>query len=105
MRDETRGMLMLLLVAMLVLFVALWLSGGITLRATPTLEESTWPDSAEFSQIESGADRFSEHATNLEGVIVLVDHETGIQYAMTAGGVTPLLEADGTPMTVLEVGE
>ena len=102
MKESTKGILAYVILCFgVILFCFLaWV-----FRDTEPRIESTWPDSAEFSQIESGADRFSEHATNLEGVIVLVDHATGIQYAMTAGGVTPLLEADGTPMTVLEVGE
>lgn len=75
------------------------------IRLEPAIEESTWPESAEFSTIETGADRFSEHGTNLEGVVVLVDHETGVQYAMSAGGLCPLLDVDGTPLLVLEAGE
>ena len=103
MRDETKGELMLLLAALLVLFTAI---GELGTRITrPVVEDSTWPESAEFSQIESGADRFSEHETNLEGVVVLVDHETGVQYARSASGMCPLLDTDGTPLLVAEAGE
>lgn len=103
MRDETRGSLILLLVALIVLFTAIGALG--TRTARPVIEESTWPESAEFSQIESGTDRFSEHATNFEGVVVLVDHETGVQYARSASGMCPLLDADGSPLLVAEAGE
>lgn len=103
MRDETRGSLILLLVALLVLFTAI---GALGTRITrPVIEDSTWPESAEFSQIESGADRFSDHETNLEGIVVLVDHETGVQYARSASGMCPLLDVDGTPLLVAEAGE
>ena len=103
MRDETRGSLILLLMALIVLFTAI---GALGTRITrPVIEDSTWPESAEFSQIESGADRFSEHATNLEGVVVLVDHETGVQYARSACGMCPLLGADGSPLLAAEAGE
>lgn len=103
MRDEMRGSLILLLMALIVLFTAIGALG--TRRMRPVIEESTWHESAEFSQIESGADRFSEHATNLEGVVVLVDHETGVQYARSSSGMCPLLDADGTPLLVAEAGE
>ena len=47
-----------------------------------------------------------EHETNLEGWCVLVDHRTGAQYLYRYKyGVTPLLDADGTPLLVLEAGE
>lgn len=103
MRDETRDSLILLLVSLLVLFAAIGTFG--TRITWPVIEESAWPESAEFSQIESGADRFSEHATNLEGVVVLVDHETGVQYARSASGMCPLIDADGTPLLVAGAGE
>ena len=69
--------------------------------------ESTWPDSAEFSTLESGQDRFSVHCTNLGKWRVLVDHETGVQYIVsnTVNAVCPLLDADGSPLLVLEAGE
>ena len=103
MRDEAKGEMMLLLVALLVLFTAIEALG--TRIARPVIEESTWSKSAEFSQIESGSDRFSEHETNLDGVVVLIDHETGVQYARSASGMCPLLESDGTPLLVAEAWE
>ena len=50
-------------------------------------------------------ERFSEHETNLNGVVVLVDHETGAQYVVTGEGVCPLLDADGTPLLVAEASD
>lgn len=66
---------------------------------------NTWGSSAEFSQLATGQERFSEHETNVDGLIVVVDHETGAQYVVTGGGVCPLLDADGTPLLVAEAGE
>ena len=68
--------------------------------------ESTWPDSAEFSTLESGQDRFSTHGTNIVYWRVIVDHQTGVQYLYRDKcGVTPLLDADGSPLLVAEAGE
>ena len=66
---------------------------------------STWPDSAEFSTLDTGQERFSEHATNVDGLVVVVDHATGVQYLVTDTGACPLLNADGSPLMVLEVGD
>ena len=66
---------------------------------------STWPESAEFSQLMTGQERFSEHATNADGLTVVVDHETGVQYLCTEVGVCPLLDVDGSPLRVLEAGD
>lgn len=69
--------------------------------------ETSWPDSAEFSTLESGQGRFSVHCTNLGKWRVLVDHETGVQYIVsnTVNAVCPLLDADGSPLLVAETGE
>ena len=72
--------------------------------------ESTWPESDEFEHIETGADRWSVHDTGEYTTItgrmhVVVDHRTGVQYLVTAAGVCPLLDSDGTPLLVLEAGE
>lgn len=69
-----------------------------------------WPESAEFSELETGQSRFSKHETGLSGWSVIVDHETGVQYLAyerykRGSAVCPLLEADGTPMRVLEAGD
>ncbi len=64
-----------------------------------------WPESAEFSTLESGQDRFSAHDTNLSYWEVIVDHRTGAAYLYRYKyGVTPLLSADGTPVLVAEAG-
>lgn len=66
---------------------------------------STWPESAEFSQLMTGQERFSEHATNVDGLVVVVDHETGVQYLADGNGMTALLDADGTPLRVREASD
>lgn len=71
--------------------------------------ETTWPESAEFSELETGKDRWSVHDTGewstMTGrMCVVVDHRTGVQYLVTASGSCPLLSADGTPLRVLEAG-
>ena len=67
---------------------------------------STWPESTEFSTLETGQDRFSAHDTNRSGWRVIVDHSTGIQYLYAVDiGLCPLLDVDGTPLLVLEAGE
>lgn len=67
---------------------------------------STWPDSDEFEHIETGADRFSRHDTNLSEWEVIVDHSTGVQYLYRYKyGLCPLLDVDGMPLLVLEAGE
>lgn len=71
----------------------------------PTNIHSTWPESAEFSQLMTGQERFSEHETNIGGVTVVVDHETGVQYLADGHGMTALLDADGTPLRVKEAAE
>ena len=42
------------------------------------------------------------HSENLGSEIILVDRETGVNYLFVsqgyAGGLTPLLKADGTPV-------
>ena len=65
---------------------------------------STWPESAEFSTLATGQERFSEHATNVGGLTVVVDHATGAQYLADGHGMTALLSADGTPVLVAEAG-
>lgn len=66
---------------------------------------STWPESAEFSQLMTGQERFSEHATNIDGLTVVVDHETGVQYLCDEDGMTALLDVDGSPLRVLEASD
>ena len=66
---------------------------------------NTWGDSAEFSSLMTGQERFSEHETNISGVTVVVDHQTGNQYLCTPDGVTGLMDADGTPLRVMEASD
>lgn len=63
---------------------------------------NTWGDSIEFRQLMSGGERFSEHETNVDGMTVVVDHQTGNQYLCTPDGVTGLTDVDGTPLRVWE---
>ena len=65
---------------------------------------NTWGDSVEFRQLVTGQERFSEHETNVAGLTVVVDHETGAQYLCDGDGMTALLSADGAPMLVAEAG-
>ena len=66
--------------------------------------EPTWPDSAEFSTIETGADRFSWHRAGPYAYVV-VDRQTGCQYlARYRYGMTQLTDADGSPLLVAEAG-
>ena len=67
---------------------------------------SMWPESDEFAHIETGAERFSTHDTNLYYWCVIVDHRTGVQYLYRYKyGLCPLLDADGSPLLVAEAGE
>lgn len=65
-------------------------------------EGNGWPESAEFSHLLTGQTRFSTHESGLEGALVLVDHQTGVQYLVTATGACPLLDVDGSPLRVME---
>lgn len=64
--------------------------------------ENTWGESAEFTQLESGQDRFSLHNTNVKDFPIIVDHSTGIIYMRHVG---VLVDENGEPLRVLEVGE
>lgn len=70
-------------------------------------DDGSWPDSAEFSQLPSGQERFSVHATNLSRWKVIVDHRTGAQYIANTNGraICALVSQDGTPLLVDEAGE
>lgn len=71
---------------------------------------STWPESAEFSQLYTGQDRFSIHKTNIQDIkyklYVIVDHENGTEYLMwqgfNKGGICQMMDTDGTASVVLE---
>lgn len=102
--DVARGAALLLIPGAFVAALVMLAVMGIASLATRE-PVSTWGESAEFSQLATGQDRFSEHETNVPGLRVLVDHSTGAQYVVTNSGVCPLLEADGTPLLVAEAGE
>ena len=102
--DVVRGAELLLIPGAFVAALVMLAVMGIASLATRE-PVSTWGDSAEFSQLATGQERFSEHETNVEGTRVLVDHSTGAQYVVTGDGVCPLLDVDGTPLRVLEAGE
>lgn len=89
------------LAAAAIALVSLW---GCSSGAT---EAAAWPESAEFSTLETGQGRFSAYDTNLDGWRILVDRQTGVQYIVgnTVHTVCPLLDADGTPLLVAEAGE
>lgn len=71
--------------------------------------EPAWPESAEFSTLESGQGRWSRHDTGDPYLDVVVDHSTGVEYLLyddgSSAGLCPLLDADGTPLLVAEAGE
>lgn len=94
-KGEIAGFCLVLAVAVACIVAGCIASGRTDLR-------STWPESAEFSQLMTGQERFSEHATNVSGLTVVVDHETGVQYLADGHGMTALLDADGTPLRVKE---
>lgn len=64
--------------------------------------ENTWGESAEFTQLESGQDRFSLHDSNIADNPIIVDHYTGIMYMR---GIGVLIDENGEPLKVLETGE
>lgn len=68
---------------------------------------NTWTESAEFSQLMTGQDRFSEHETNVSRWVVVVDHATGNQYIASVDGdaICPILDVDGTPLRVMEAAD
>lgn len=91
------GILFVALISVTSVSVTVWYN-----RSIGNKLENTWAASAEFYQLESGQDRFSKHATNIGGMYVIVDHDTGIQYLSNENGMTVLLEEDGTPKRIIE---
>lgn len=100
-RDGVRLGIGILLVEFL--FAVVYLISTDGYRFTTT-KHSTWPKSAEFYQLSTGQDRFSEHETNFDTVTVVVDHQTGAEYLRTPEGVCPLLDVDGEPLREAEAG-
>lgn len=75
----------------------------LSLTSCDAKQEYAWPESTEFSTLETGQDRFSVHDTNLYSWMVIVDHQTGVEYLYRYKyGMTPLLDADGSPLRVAE---
>ena len=101
--SEALGAVVVTVVALAAAAIALASLWGCSSGAT---EAAAWPESAEFSTLESGQGRFSTHDTNLDYWRIIVDHETGAQYLYRyKHGITPLLDADGSPLLVAEAGE
>ena len=99
-KGETAAAAVPLAFALLIFAVVMLLDSG------DSEPRSTWGESAEFSQLMTGQDRFSEHGTNIAYWEVIVDHSTGVQYLYRYKyGVCPLLDADGSPLLVAEAGE
>lgn len=67
--------------------------------------ESEYVKSTEFVTDQAGASRFQRYETNDDEVEVIVDAETGVAYLVTSHGVTQLVERDGEPLAIAEVGE
>lgn len=57
----------------------------------------TWPETAQWSTLESGQERWSRHETNLGDAWVIVDHETGVAYLETEGGLCRMTDGGGMP--------
>ena len=107
MSDERlpRGLIAFVVVAFAVWALALALAVAMSGCSSDDAETS-WPESAEFSETQAGAPRFSWHATGLASTYVIVDHETGCQYLYRHdGGIAQLTDADGSPLLVAEAGD
>ena len=91
--------------AALMLVLALLGMAGCSSKAP----EPTWPESTEFSELESGQKRWSWHDTDDPFLDVVIDHSTGVEYLLyddgQSAGLCPLLDADGSPLLVAEAGE
>lgn len=70
-----------------------------------TGEASNVVKSEEFVTTQAGAPRFQRYETNDSDFDVVVDAETGVAYLVTGDGTTALVERDGEPMTIAEVGD
>lgn len=98
--DFLKGIFCGALICVAVTFIAFSLSFATTQEKENV--DNTWGESAEFTQLETGQDRFSLHNTNVKDFPVIVDHSTGIMYMR---GVGVLVDENGKPLRVLEVGE
>lgn len=94
-------------VVVLVVTIAACVIALVSLCGCSTVDAGgAWPASTEFSTLESGSPRFSEHQTGISLTYIIVDHETGCQYLYRyKGGMAQLTDADGTPLLVAEAGD
>lgn len=103
--DEFGSILLKSLIFGLIAWVMMYFGFSVFFRFFgPFPIHSEWPDSDEFACIEGGQERFSEHDTNIDGYIVVVDHETGAQILVSGYGMCPLPDSDGSPLLVGEAG-
>ena len=101
MKKGTTAFLLMVLGITMILFVVF----VVVMNFHDSTDESNWPESMEFSQLESGQDRFSIHDTNVSDFKIIVDHQTGIEYLYGHdNGMTPLLGVQGEPLRVFEAG-
>ena len=108
MRTQSRGAaacLMLLVMAAMAVAACALLGACRSEYSISDPDANGWPESAEFSHLMTGQTRFSCHDSELKNVFVIVDHQTGVEYLVTVTGACPLLDADGTPLRVLEAGD
>ena len=108
MRTQSRGAaacLMLLVMAAMAVAACALLGACRSEYSISDPDANGWPESAEFSHLMTGQTRFSCHDSELKNVFVMVDHQTGVEYLVTMTGACPLLDADGTPLRVLEAGD
>lgn len=108
MRTQSRGAaacLMLLVMAAMAVAACALLGACRSEYSISDPDANGWPESAEFSHLMTGQTRFSCHDSELKNVFVIVDHQTGVEYLVTMTGACPLLDADGTPLRVLEAGD
>ena len=92
-----------LFMALLLIVAGAWL---LMLAGCSGEQLNGWPATAEFERLVNGSARFSKHDTGVAGLYIVVDHETGIEYAAYRNkAFTPLLDEEGRPLRVREAGE
>lgn len=101
MRDFLDAVVVMLASIALVALVVLAFAGVDVLAG----EGTEYVASVEFVTTQAGAPRFQRYETNDDGIEVVVDAETGVAYLMTGDGTTALVERDGEPLTIAEVGD
>lgn len=96
------GLALLTLAGMFILALAMVAGCGVATLFCIGTEHTS---SVEFVATQAGAPRFQRYETNEDGLDVVVDAETGVAYLVTSNGVAQLVESDGEPLTIAEVGE